>query len=286
MNYLQNYKKRGVFFQVTAESYSKQYVQFYHAALRLNEKEVNSFVAWLIYGERYFQIEADKNSEFILDLLNLKPKDRDRILTIAKGLSFEGKVEVQMSLYARDSDILYFPDPTKESTMLKNLLNTQITSLHLSVKQSIHTKFIPSLIQTLNHLRRIVVTLPTRKPILDDDYFDTTEGEHDGCCEHILEPGAWCTRAIYSVAIACCDLEKSICFNLQLKVGQKPLWTMYERREDDFQEFLYQGPWAEMESRNGEIQKELTAWFKLNSNLKLINFRVFAGSPWYLRGCQ
>ena len=280
MRDLEVYKDRGVYFQVTAKSYSEQYVQFYDAALRLNKETRNFFIEWLVYGEQYFQIEVNKNDKFILDLGAFKPKERDKILTVVKKLSLKYDLGIKMNLYARDSDILYFPDPTKESAMLKNLLHPRITSLDLSVKQSIHTKFIPSLIQTLENLSDIVVILLARKPVLEDDCRDEDEGVHDGCCERILDPGAWCTRAVYSVALSCYDLEKSVRFNLELKVKQKPRWTIFEHHDCEEHEWPDQEILKGMETRNAEIQKELTTWFKLNSRLRSINFRVFAGEPW------
>jgi len=278
---LEAYKKRNIFVQVTAKS---EYVQFYDVALELDEKELVSFIEWLIYGEQYFQVEVDKNDKFVLDLRGFKQKERDKILTTVKKLPFKHPVDLECDVSAKDSDLLYFPDPTKESNLLKYLLHPQITHLELSVKQSIHSKFIPSIIQTLENLSRIVVILRARKPILEYEEDDEDEGIHDGCCEHILEPDAWCTRAIFSPALNCNDLEKSVCFNLGLKVNQQPRWRIFEQIDNGEREWFSQERLKGMEGRNVEIQKELTGWFKMNSHLRSIDFRIFAGEPWQLSG--
>jgi F-box-like len=277
---LETHKSRNVFVQVTAKS---QYIQLYDAALGLDDEELVSFIEWLIYGDQYFQVEVDKKDKFVLDLRVFKPKERDKILTIVKKLSFKQSLGLQCDVSAKDSDLLYFPDPIKESNLLKYLLHPQITHLELSVKQSIHSKFIPSIIQTLENLSHIVVILCARKPILEDDE-DDDEGIHDGCCEYILEPDAWCTRAIFSPALNCVDLEKSVCFNLGLKVNQKPRWRIFEQVDNRERERFSQEMLKGMENRNVEIQKELSAWFKMNLHLRSIDFRIFAGEPWQLSG--
>ena len=114
-----------------------------------------------------------------------------------------------------------------------------------------------------------------------DDYGETDELCQRNSCEHILDPAAWCTRAIYSVALRCSQFDYSVCFNLELKVDQKPRWTIHEYERGEEQEWVDQKSLKGLETRNADIQKELMGWFKLNAGLRSINFRVFTGEPWY-----
>ena len=284
---LEAYKERGVFFQVTASSYSEQYMQFYYTALKLPDEEQKSFIEWLVLGEQYFQTEVGKKDRFLLDLRssNYNSRDRDKILKFVQKLPLKDNFSLQVNLYSRDSDIFYFPDPSKEAEFFKNFLHKQISYLEVCVKQSIHTKFIPSLIQSLKNLSQITVTVQARKPALSDNDYDDYGEMNDCCqqnrCEHILDPGPWCTRAIYSVALGCNEFDCSVCFNLELKVNQKPRWTIHEYEGDEQTVRVDQKSLKGLENRNTDIQKELTGWFKLNRGLRSINFRVYAGEPWY-----
>ncbi len=262
-------------------------MKFYDVALKLPDEEQKSFIEWLVLGEQYFQTEVNKKDRFLLDLRTscCNSCERDKILKIVQKLPLNDNFGLQVNLYARDSDILYFPDLSKETESLKNLLHKQITYLEVSVKQSIHTKFIPSLIQSLKNLSQVTVNVQARRPVLSDDAYDDYGETDELCqrnsCEHILDPAAWCTRAIYSVALRCSQFDYSVCFNLELKVDQKPRWTIHEYERGEEQEWVDQKSLKGLETRNADIQKELMGWFKLNAGLRLINFRVFTGEPWY-----
>jgi len=283
--YLREYKRRKVYFQVTAYIYSKRYLSLFEAALRnRNEEEVGSFIEWLVYGEKYFQIEMDKRNNFILDLRCLKQKERDKILKFIQKLSFEPNFGLQLSLYVKDSDSFYFPKQIKQSHLLQNLLPlSNLTSLELHVQQSIHTKFVPTIIRSLPLLSTIIIGLNARKPDLEPSFYDTSITDHDGCCELPLEPGPWFTRAIYNVAITCQYLESSVCFNLVLKREQSPKWRIYDYDDKVQVEWADEPILGEMGEKNSEIMKELSRWFKVNSGLKVIDFRVFSGEPWDLK---
>ena len=283
---LEAYKERGVFFQVTATSYSQQYMQFYDIALQLPDEEQKSFIEWLVLGEQYFQTEVGKKDRFLLDLRsNVNSRDRDKIIKFVEKLPLKDNFGLQINLYASDSDTLYFPDPSREAESFKNFLHKKIKYLAVSVKQSIHTKFIPFLIQSLKDLSQITVIVQARKPALSDNDSDGDREIDDcclqNCCEHILDPGPWCTRAIYSVALRCNEFHHSVSFNLELRVNKNPRWVIHKYEDNGEAKCVDQKNLKGLEKRNSDIQKELTGWFKLNAGLRSLNFRVHVGEPWY-----
>lgn len=272
-------KRRQIFFQVTNDSISEQWIPFYSAAIRSEKEELDAFLEWLIYGERFFQIELAARDMFWLDLRALKSVDRDKTLKVFQNLHFRDCFGVRLSLYADDSNTLYFPHLSKTKPILSDLLHARLRYLHMSLKRSVHTNFIPSLIRSLKQLSRLVVSVSTRKPTPQDGLYDNGAGERNHCCKISLVPGAFCTRTSYNICIDCCELGDSICFNLELKVNQRPRWTIYgfDNAEQIWVQRFHTNHLQETDTCNVEFQGELERWLRLNSGLSLIDFRIFTG---------
>ena len=286
LEYLRRYQKRGVFFEVTAYSYSKPYITFYLPAIKhykeqdsQDDEERRSLIRWLVRGEQYFQLNEHALDIFMLDLISYRPAERDLILTTIQSEEFVKPFALRLMIYAEDSNMTSSaPDLDSNAKLFANLLPRQLSYLELCVRGALEIGFIPLLIPALKHLNRLVIDTFTKVPKV------VAKQTQKGSQTIILDGQGTFTQAPYSVKVLSSDISRPVIWSLELEKQEDPLWTFWVRKEDgsDVEGVIYEETKEYVEVENRDIEKEMSGWFELSDSLKTINLRVLAGRAWFL----
>ena len=285
LEYLKPYQNRGVFFEVSAYSYSKPYMAFYLPAIKYykenssQDEERRSVIRWLVRGEQYFQLHEHALDIFMLDLISYQPPERDLILTTIQSEVFEKPFALRLMVHAEDSNMTSSaPDLESSAKLFANHLPRQLSYLELCIPGALEIGFIPSLIPALKDLDRLVIDTFTDVPKTGP------KQAQKGSNTTILHGQGTFTQAPYAVKILSSDLSRPVIWSLELEAQEDPLWTFWVRKEDgnDVEAEIFEDTKEYVERENRDIEKEMSGWFELSESLKTVNLRVFAGRAWFL----
>jgi hypothetical protein len=296
--YLQPYSKARIFFEVAAESKKSldsvcltPYMTFYLSTIKHSPdtESLYSMIHWLVLGEEYFQLHEYNLDIFMLDLISYKPRERDIILAAAKTIHFQQPIALRIQVQAGDSDMMAdtprFPDLKSNAELFAKLLPSDLSYLELCVVEPLETGLIPSLVQSLKNLDRLVIMAfaqAIQNTPVENEAQETPE-EEDGNTTILLYDHRTFTQAPYSVKIVSSDENRPVIWSLELDGSEDPLWVFLVREEggDEFEGDTDEETREYVTSMNGEIEKEMTVWFSLSESLKMINLRVHAGLAWF-----
>ena len=231
----------------------------------------NADLEWLVRGSEYAQTQIYDMTTVTLDIKGTEEAIRDRVLRVVSGMKFQYPVGCRISVYASDTNSYYLRDEEEHHSSLLDAIPQFTTEVYLSVKESIHTRFIPLVIRALPELESIVIFIPCRLKPRKSSAATDVNGFEARLPEELCEGAVWCTRYGFLVRPSKEYGGRSI--ELELRSDGSTTWWATEdislKRERRFEEKLEE----EADEMNANILNEVDRWFRFSPSLRRVRWR-------------
>jgi hypothetical protein len=249
---------RGIFLWIDAVFPVDVVVSFYRVVRRFASAEDHKpAIEWLVRGGHYYHTQIHRLRQYDIDIRDLSQLPRNCTLRHLPDLPHSLRLRISVGKVN-----------SVERSNGRSIIDTlpkRTSHLDIVVMDSVGADFIPDLLQSNPNLRSLVINVYGIKPVHGQPF---------------IFPSQTCTHATY-----CLPWEfqgfNQITEELEFCRGRETGWRHYQWLESarstrcPFEKLP-----ERFEASMRELRAEINGWFDLNPSLKIVVFKLSAGSSW------